>query len=322
MEQTIKRNKISKNKETQAKGRPVQTKAKPESLKIVDLERKLEILQEIAEKYQNILLYIEDGYFEIDLAGNLIFFNPSLCRISGYSARELVDMNYRDYATPETAGRMYKTFQNIYRTGKPVKITDYEIIKKDDTTRIVEISASLVRDSSGHPTGFRGIVRDVTNRKQAEEALKRRERELDIKTRYLQEANTALKVLLQHREDDKTNLQADILGNIKELITPHINELRKSLATKEQLSRLHVIETNLNNIISPFLRNMTMKYSNLTPKEIQVANLVKDGKTTKEIAMLLHLSPRSIEFHRDNIRKKFDLRKKKVNLQSYLHTIL
>jgi PAS domain S-box-containing protein len=322
MEQTIKRNKIRKNKEPQAKGRHSQIKAESESLTISDLERKLEILQEIAERYQNILLNIEDGYFELDLAGNMIFFNPSLCRISGYSTRELVDMNNRDYTTPETARRMFKTFHNIYQTGKPLKITDYEIIRKDGTTRILEVSASLMRNSSGQPIGFRGIARDVTDRKQTEEALKRRERELGIKTRYLQEANTALKVLLQHREDDNTNLQADILGNIKELITPHIDELRKSLATKEQLSRLHVIETNLNNIISPFLRNMTMKYSNLTPKEIQVANLVKEGKTTKEIAMLLHLSPRSIEFHRDNIRKKFDLRKKKVNLQSYLHTIL
>jgi DNA-binding CsgD family transcriptional regulator len=130
-----------------------------------------------------------------------------------------------------------------------------------------------------------------------------------------------LKVLLQHREADKTNLQADILSNVKELITPHIDQLRKSLATEEQISRLHVIETNLHNIISPFLRNLTMKHSNLTPKEIQVANLVKEGKTTKEISTLLHLSPRSIEFHRDNIRKKFGLRKRKVNLQSYLQTI-
>jgi PAS domain S-box-containing protein len=321
MKQTTKRNKTLKSKEPPTKGRPIQTKAEPGSLKIVDLDRKLEILQECAEKYQNILLNIQDGYFEIDLAGNLIFFNPSLCRISGYSAWELVDMNNRDYASPETARRMFETFHNIYRTGKPVKITNYEIIRKDGTTRILEVSASLMRNSSGQLTGFRGIARDVTDRKQAEEALKRREKELDVKTRYLAEANTALKVLLQHREGDKTNLQADILSNVKELIKPHIHQLRKSLVTADQISRLHIIETNLNNIISPFLRKMTMKHSNLTPKEIQVANLVKEGKTTKEIAILLHLSSRSIEFHRDNIRQKLGLQNKKVNLQSYLQTM-
>jgi len=191
---------------------------------------------------------------------------------------------------------------------------------KDGSTIWTEINATGLRGPDGRAYGILGVTRNISDLKKAEEALKRREKELDVKTRYLAEANTALKVLLQHREKDKTNLQADILSNIKKLITPHIDQLRKSLVTADQMSRLHIIETNLNNIISPFLRNMTTKHLNLTPKEIQVANLVKEGKTTKEIAILLHLSPRSIEFHRDNIRKKLGLQNKKVNLQSYLHT--
>jgi len=154
--------------------------------------------------------------------------------------------------------------------------------------------------------------------KQAEEALKRREQELADKSRYLEEANTALKVLLKHREDDRIEFQGNVLSNVKELIMPYIEILKKPRSPVDHIAYLNILEINLKNIISPFLRNMTLNHFNLTPKEIQVANLVKDGKTAKETAQLLNLSTRTIEFHRENIRQKLGLKKKKANLRSYL----
>ncbi len=123
------------------------------------------------ERYRTIIDNIEDGYFEIDLVGNLIFFNDSICEMSGYSRDEITGINNREYTTPETSKKMYHIFNQIYRTGKPEKVTDYEIIKKDGTILVLELSTSLMQDSSGQPIGFRGVARDITDRKLAEDKL-------------------------------------------------------------------------------------------------------------------------------------------------------
>ena len=123
------------------------------------------------ERYRTIIENIEDGYFEVDLAGNLTFFNDSIYQTLGYSRDELKGMNNREYTTPETSRKMYHIFNRIYRTGNPERVTDYEIIKKDGTTLVLELSTSLMRDVSGQPIGFRGVARDITDRKLAEEKL-------------------------------------------------------------------------------------------------------------------------------------------------------
>jgi PAS domain S-box-containing protein len=132
-------------------------------------------LRESEEKYRTILDSIDEGYFEVDLAGNFTFFNESLCKIAGYSRNELLGMNNRDYATAATAQKMYQIFSRIYRTGEPAKVLDYEIFRKDGNPRILEVSASLMHDLQDKPIGFRGVVRDVTERKRAEEALRESE---------------------------------------------------------------------------------------------------------------------------------------------------
>ena len=125
-------------------------------------------LQESEEKYRTILERIEEGYFEVDLGGRLTFFNDSICRILGYSRGELMGMGNRDYTDPETAVRMYRAFNETYRTGVPANVIDYRIIRKDGGTRNLELTASLLKNSAGEASGFRGVVRDVTERKQAE----------------------------------------------------------------------------------------------------------------------------------------------------------
>jgi len=130
------------------------------------------MLRESEEKYRTILENIEDGYYEVDLPGNFIFFNDPVCRFFGYSKDELMGMNDRRYTDQENAKKLYQTFNKVYKTGEPTKGFDWEIIRKDGTKRYIEASVSLVKNPSGQPIGFRGIVRDVTERKQAEEALR------------------------------------------------------------------------------------------------------------------------------------------------------
>jgi len=128
-------------------------------------------LRESEEKYRTILENIEDGYFEVDLAGNFTFFNDAICRMLGYFRDEMMGMNNRKYTDPENAIKLYQAFNNVYRTGIPVKGFEWEVIRKDGAKRYSEVSISLIRNSKGQPIGFRGIARDTTERKKAEEAL-------------------------------------------------------------------------------------------------------------------------------------------------------
>ena len=130
-----------------------------------------EALRESEEKYRTILETIEDGYYEIDLGGNFTFFNDSMCKISGYSRDELMGMNNRRYTDEVYAKEIYQTFNKVYTTGKPAKSFHWPVIRKDGTKRTVAASVSLRRDTEGEPMGFRGIVRDISERKRFEAQL-------------------------------------------------------------------------------------------------------------------------------------------------------
>jgi len=112
---------------------------------------------ENAEKYQNFLKNIHDGWFELDLAGNFTFFNDSACRILGYSKKELMGMNYRHYTDKETAKEVFETFTKIYKTGEPSKGFNWQVIRKDGAERYIETSVSLQKDASGKPTGLQEL---------------------------------------------------------------------------------------------------------------------------------------------------------------------
>jgi PAS domain S-box-containing protein len=134
-----------------------------------------EDLHESEEKYRNILENIEDGYFEVDRAGDFTFFNPSICRILGYPREEMLGMNYSAYMDAENAKKVFQAFNKVYVTGIPTKGFEWEVIRKDGATTYIEVSISLIVRPGEKPTRFRGLARDITERKQAEEALRESE---------------------------------------------------------------------------------------------------------------------------------------------------
>jgi len=138
---------------------------------ITELRRRKEDVKYSEEKYRTILESIEEGYYELDIAGNFTFFNDSICNTFGYTNDELMGMNNREYTEKETAKRLFQTFNRVYETGKPTRIFDFEIIRKDTTKRYVEASVSLIKDTEGQRKGFRGIVRDITEKKNLESQL-------------------------------------------------------------------------------------------------------------------------------------------------------
>ena len=128
-------------------------------------------LRESEERYRTILENIEDGYFEVDIAGKFTFFNDSVCRILGYTRAEMMGMNNRQYTDKENRKILYQAFNKVFRTGEPSTGVDYEIIRKDATKLYIQSSVSLIRNTSGQPIGFRGIMRNISERKQAEKQL-------------------------------------------------------------------------------------------------------------------------------------------------------
>ncbi len=134
-----------------------------------ELRERQDALRKSAERYRTILETIEDGYFEVDTAGNFTFFNDSMCSILGYSREELMGMNNRSYMDAENARIVFQAFNWVYRTGKPYKALDWQLIRKDGAKIWVEASFSLIKDGGGRPVGFKGIARDVTERKKAQQ---------------------------------------------------------------------------------------------------------------------------------------------------------
>jgi DNA-binding NarL/FixJ family response regulator len=178
----------------------------------------------------------------------------------------------------------------------------------------------LVKDRMSPEVLWRSI-RYAIERKQVELKLLARERELEHQTRDLEEVNAALKVLLKQREADKTELEERIVANFRELVRPLLEKLKKSGLSDRQKAFVEIAENELNNILAPFLRKVSTGHLKLTPTEIQVANLVKHGKSTKEIADLMHLSAKTVQVNRNNIRRKLGIINKKINLRTYLLSV-
>ena len=164
------------------------------------------------------------------------------------------------------------------------------------------------------------LKKEIAERKLTEMRLLKGSKELDVKSKKLEEANIALRVMLHTREIDQGELEEKVLSNVKELILPYIEALKNSRMNNDQMVFLKTLESNVKKIISPFTIKLSSVYLKLTPKEIQIANLVKNGRTNKEIAELLYVSLRTIEFHREHIREKLGIKNEKINLRSHLLT--
>ncbi len=168
---------------------------------------------------------------------------------------------------------------------------------------------------------FEKAQQEIAFRRKTESVLRKKERELQINALNLKEANTALKVLLRRRDEDKIEFEERILFNVKELIEPYLEKIKRTRLNDNQNALLEILESNLNDIISPFARRMSSKFLSLTPKEIQIANLIKQGKTTKDIAAFMNVSNRTIDTHRKNLRAKLGIGKQRANLRTHLLSI-
>lgn len=162
------------------------------------------------------------------------------------------------------------------------------------------------------------VHEDVTPMIIAQEELQRKEEELQIKSEKLEETNIALKVLLDHRDRDLEELQQRVAANIKELVLPYVERLKNSKMGNREQTVVEIVEANLLDIAMPFLQKLSSLHLQLTPQEVDVATLVRQGKSSQEIADVLGVSINTISFHRKNLRKKLSLADRSKNLRTYL----
>jgi len=159
---------------------------------------------------------------------------------------------------------------------------------------------------------------DITALKLGEEALRESREELKEQKQSLEEANIALKVLIKQRENDRLELEKNVLTNVKVLVLPYVEKLKAVPLKPRNKTLVEIIENHLKDIISPLLQKFSNAQIILTPQEIKVVTLIKDGKSSKEIADILAISETTVNFHRKNLRKKFGLKNRQMNLRSYL----
>lgn len=344
-----------------------------------DLKHAQKALEESEEKYRNLVENIPDVIYSIDSSFTVAAINLPASEFYGFKAEEVLGHDFLTFIHPDDKARVSASFIEAMDTHREwTRGLQFRVVSKDGVQYWVELNSHMQFDEDGNFSREEGVLRDINERKKAEDELKQvydeleqriqrrtkelvgvnkqlqaeiKERlqaekklkklhdelekrverrtselaksnlELELKTENLKEANTALKVLLKRRDEDQAELEEKILANVNELIAPLINTLRDTMLNKQQSAWLEILEANLSDIVSPFSRGLNSKYWKLTPMEFQVANFVKNGKTTKEIAKLLGVATSTVDTYRNNIRKKIGIQNKKVNLKTYLLNI-
>lgn len=249
----------------------------------------------------------------------IIFVSPSAKDILGVAEPNKFE-SWFENIHPDDVGRILEANQMAFETLRFNEEFRMYNRERDEWKWVNAISTGGV-NKKGWNRYVNGILIDITERKLNEDALKAKDEELEARAKNLKEINTALNVLLKKREKDRVELEEKILLNVENLIKPYLYGLQQDKLNKKSKTALNIISANLDKIVSSFSRKLSSKYFKLTPKEIQIANLIKQGHTNKEMAEILFLSIKTIEFHRDNIRKKLGIKNKKINLSSYLSSI-
>ena len=258
------------------------------------------------EKYRNLVEYSLVAMCQTDMDGRIFYANDALLRMfKRDSSREIMKISMQKIIAREHDWRVIQ--KKCMKDGH-VKNIELEVFTRGGDK--LATMGSVTCDGST----MTWMLVDITERM-------RMEQELKIKSDGLYETNTALKVLLEQRDKDRQEIEEKMVANVKDLVIPYVESLTGTTMSARQEVLVSTIKANLNEIVSPFLKNMRYRFSHFTPTEIKVAGFIKDGKTVKEIANILGVSESAINLHRQHIRNKLGLTNEKINLRTHLQSL-
>ncbi len=323
------------------------------------LRRAQEEVEALLNKYFDLYELAPIGYFTLDRQGLILEANLVGANLLGEQMRHLLKRGLPRFVSEDSQEEFYFHLKGVVAT-QTKQSCELRLVKKDGEQFYVQLESIPAQDDESNPTGIRTTMSDITERKrteeklriahddlerrvqertaelvqmntqlkleieerkQAERAVREREAELEAKAHELEEANSALRILLKRMDADREELEEKVLVNVKELTIPYLEKLKNTPLSAHQKTCISILESNLTDIVSPFAHRLSSRYLNLTHTEINVANLVKEGKRTKEIAHVLGLSVRTVEVHRQSIRNKLGLKNRKANLRSHLSSL-
>ncbi len=311
---------------------------------ITELRQAQEQNKENEKRFRLLFQNAPMPYQSLDGDGRIIDVNSKWLRILGYSRPEVIGRPFADFMPPLTRKYFRSYFDKLKQQGV-LQHVEFEMLKKDGSSFLVALDGEILTDATGTLIQTLCVFRDITKQKELDEMLQhshamleeqvqKRTKELvrkseeqqetflalEKKSQDLHDANIALKVLLEQGSKARQELEGQIMTNIKELVFPYLDELDLELINRTSHVYVNIIRKKIEEVTSTFARQLTSKLIGLTPRELQVAELIKQGRSNKDIASLLHISPGTADVYRNNLRRKLGLKNKKVNLRVYLLT--
>lgn len=288
-------------------------------LKEVVVRKERRLAEEALRKQAHIIDQIHDSVVSTDLDGNVTSWNRGAQRIFGYTAKEALGKHI-SFVYPEEEHDFLQ--QQVI---KPLKekgehAVEVRMRRKSGEDFFAHLSLSLLSDSEGSVTGMIGYSMDITQRKRAEDMLKQTTQQLEIEREALERKNVALREILGQIETEKNTLKRQVTSNVEQAIIPIIHRLKES-SNPAQTRNFEILEKDLKEIVSPFLDTVRSSYTKLSPRELEVCRLIKNGMASKEIAEALSLSLMTVHKYRELIRKKLGLVNDGTNLQTYLRSL-
>jgi PAS domain S-box-containing protein len=307
----------------------------------IELEMQNEALRESRaqveaglERYTDLYDFAPVGYLTLDRDGTIRQVNLTASLLLGVARAQLAGRRLGLFlGQPDRAD--FSVFLKKVFASPAKEVCEATLLMEDQAPRDVQITATVSQDGQE----CRLVMEDITVLKQAGEALLKAYAEVekrvverttelvqankDIQDQAirLEEANAALKVLLKQREADKSELEEKVLLNVNQLIFPYLEKIKQRKLDAKVKAYIEILEVNLKEIVSPLARNLMSKLLRLSHTELEVSNLVQQGKNTKDIAETMHLAESTIDFHRNNIRAKLGVKNKRIGLRTYLSSL-
>ncbi len=285
--------------------------------------RRMEVeLGESRERYRKLVETMNDGFVIADAEDRFSYVNDRMCEILKRSAGELTGRPVIDFVHEDDKG-LYSHHAVRRKSGDRVS---YELHWKaagapglwaEDRLPTI-VSPMPMYDEAGGFVGSFAVVTDITEQKRVQRKLEEREQELAAQNQSMENLVGALKTLLKRRERDKDEVQQSVVRVVRELIEPYVGKLSDTALSPHQQVLLDIIEGNIRELVTTCSGEDRLPIERLTTAEAKVANLVKIGRTTKEIAKVLNVSIRTVETHRYNIRKKIGVGGGGVRLRNVL----